>query len=42
MNLIQKVLDQVGDTGTCERGVQSNEEGNRAFFVLRPNSKSTS
>lgn len=39
--LIEKVLEQVGDSGICDNGVKSNEEGNRAFFLLRPNSKSS-
>jgi hypothetical protein len=39
--LIEKVLEQVGDSGICDRGIKSNEEGNRAFFLLRPNSKSS-
>lgn len=36
-HLVDKVLDQVGEAGVCDRGVQSSEEGNRAFFLLRPN-----
>lgn len=40
--LIQKLFEKVGDTGVCERGVQSNEEGNRAFLLLRPNLKAGS
>jgi len=41
MSLIDKVLVQVGDSGVCEKGVQSNEEGNRAFLLLKPNSNSS-
>jgi hypothetical protein len=37
MVMIQKVTDQVGDVGVCEKGVQINEDGNRANFLLRPN-----
>ena len=35
--LIEKIFEKVGDIGICERGVQNNEDGNRAFLVLRPN-----
>jgi translation initiation factor IF-3 len=38
-NMIQNLMEQVGDVGMCERGAQINEEGNRASFLLRPNSK---
>jgi translation initiation factor IF-3 len=37
-NMIQNLMEQVGDVGVCEKGAQINEEGNRASFLLRPNS----
>ena len=37
--MIQNVTDQVGDIGVCEKGVQFNEDGNRAKLLLRPNRK---
>jgi translation initiation factor IF-3 len=39
MVMIQTLTDQVGDVGVCEKGVQINEDGNRANFLLRPNRK---
>jgi hypothetical protein len=38
-NMIQNLMEQVGNVGVCEKGAQINEEGNRASFLLRPNSK---
>ena len=39
MNLIQGVLDQVKDVGVCEKGVKTNESGNRATLMLQPDLK---
>jgi hypothetical protein len=39
--LIGRIFEQVGDVGICEKGVQNNEDGNRASLVLRPNLKAS-